>query len=67
MDTEKALKILMEMNEREFQTFFDSLPPRVKLMVKGGMVDWKEVLPQWYINFKEHNQNNIFAILKNGH
>lgn len=45
-----ALKLLEEMPEDEFQEFFNSLPGRVQLCCKGGLVDWKEILPYWYIN-----------------
>ncbi|KKN37410.1 hypothetical protein LCGC14_0763580 [marine sediment metagenome] len=45
MDT---LRTLEEMPEDEFQTFFQSLPMRVQLCCQGGLVDWKEVLPEWY-------------------
>jgi len=48
MTNQDALKILEEMPEPEFQEFFTSLPYRVQLCCKGGLVDWKEVLPQWY-------------------
>jgi len=53
MIKEDALKILEEMSENEFQEFFTALPYRVQLCCKGGLVNWKEVLPQWYINRKE--------------
>ena len=53
MTKEDALEILEKMPENEFQKFFKSLPYRVQLCCKGGLVDWKEVLPQWYINTKE--------------
>ena len=42
------LKELEELPEEEFQAFFQGLPERVKLIVKGGLVNWKEVLPLWY-------------------
>ena len=48
MTNQDALKILEEMPEPEFQEFFTSLLYRVQLRCKGGLVDWKEVLPQWY-------------------
>lgn len=44
-----ALRLLEEMPEEEFQKFFKSLPYRTRLCCQGGLVDWKEVLPQWYI------------------
>ena len=49
MSEGEALSALEAMPEPEFQAFFASLPERVKLCCKGGLVNWKEVLPQWYI------------------
>ncbi len=49
MNTIEVLHLLEEMPEPEFQVFFESLPERVKLCCKGGLVDWKRVLPEWYI------------------
>lgn len=49
MSESNALKILEAMPEEKFQTFFKSLPQRVQLLVKAGMVDWRKVLPQWYL------------------
>ncbi len=48
-----AIKRLETMPEADFQKFFKSLPARVQLLVKGGMVDWKTALPQWFIKLKE--------------
>lgn len=44
-----ASKTLETLPEDKFQAFFQSLPARVQLLVRGGLVDWREVLPQWYI------------------
>ncbi len=49
MSKEEAIKTLEEMPEDQFQTFFKGLPGRVQLLVKGGLVDWKECLASWYI------------------
>lgn len=49
MTEKQALEKLEKMPETEFQTFFKKLPARVQLLVKGGLVDWKEALPQWYV------------------
>lgn len=43
-----ALMALETMPEEDFQSFFKSLPARVQLLVRGGMVSWKETLPQYY-------------------
>ena len=48
MTIQDALKTLEEMSEPEFQEFFKSLPYRVQLCCKGGLVDWRETLPEWY-------------------
>jgi hypothetical protein len=49
MTKEEALTKIEYMTNKEFHAFFESLPARVKLLVKAGMVNWKEVLPEWYI------------------
>lgn len=49
----RALRVLEDMPEPEFQEWFESLPPRVVLCVKGGLVNWKVVLPHWYIKTQE--------------
>jgi len=43
-----TLQILEAMPEAEFQIFFKSLPERVQLLVRGGMVRWQDALPEWY-------------------
>ena len=48
----RALRMLEEMPEEDFQKFFKSLPARVQLVVKGGMSDWRVVLPQWFVKLK---------------
>lgn len=48
-----ALSRLEAMPEPEFQKFFKGLPARVQLCVRGGMVDWRRVLPQWYIKLNK--------------
>ena len=49
MTQKTALEILESMSEDDFQTFFNKLPLRTQLLVKGGLADWREVLPEWYI------------------
>lgn len=49
MSESMALKALEAMPEADFQAFFKSLPSRVQLLVRGGMQNWRDVLPQWYI------------------
>ncbi len=44
-----ALKTLEAMPDADFQAFLTSLPSRVQLLVRSGMSDWRNVLPQWYI------------------
>lgn len=48
-----ALSTLEEMPEPEFQKFFKSLPQRTQLIVRGGLANWREVLPEWYIKFSK--------------
>ncbi len=43
-----TLQELEQLPEKEFQAFFATLPERVKLCVRGGLVDWRAVLPEWY-------------------
>ena len=52
-----ALKKLEAMSDQEFDTFLASLPERVGLLVRSRMVDWREVLPEWYIKQHENNQS----------
>ena len=42
-----ALEQLEAMNDEDFNTFLSSLPERVQMLVRSGMADWREVLPQW--------------------
>ena len=46
---QEALQKLEQMPEKEFQSFFQLLPARVQILVRGGFVDWREVLPEWYL------------------
>jgi len=50
---ETILKKLETMPEKEFQTFFKSLPLRVQILIRGGLADWKEVLPEWYVKLNQ--------------
>jgi len=52
MTREMALQILENMPEDDFQNFFGQLPMRTQLLIKGGLADWREVLPEWYIKLK---------------
>lgn len=47
---------LEKLPEDKFQAFFAELPERVKLLVRGGMADWRQVLPEWYA--KSYVENN---------
>jgi hypothetical protein len=47
-EARESLVKLETMPESEFQAFFKSLPARVQMLVSSGMVDWREVLPQWH-------------------
>ena len=50
-----ALNTIEQMPEDEFQAFFTSLPCRVQLCCKGGLANWKEILPKWYIKRRGGN------------
>jgi len=53
MTKEEALKILEKMTDKEFDGFLKNLPNRVHLLLKAGFVDWKKVLPQWYLKLNK--------------
>jgi len=53
MTISNALKILEKMPEDKFQSFFKSLPLRTQILIRGGLADWQEVLPKWYIISKK--------------
>lgn len=49
MDILTELKAL---SNEQFDAFFITLPLRVQMLIKGKMVDWREVLPQYYKIYK---------------
>jgi len=53
---QETLKKLEAMPEEEFQNFFKSLPLRTQILVRVGLVDWREVLPNYY--YGELNTKN---------
>lgn len=53
-DTDIILKELESLPEDKFQKFFATLPERVKLLVRGGMCDWRAVLPKYYEDYKNN-------------
>jgi len=46
-------KTIENIEDSEFDVFFDWLPERVKLPVRSGLVDWKITLPEWFEKYKE--------------
>ena len=52
MTPKQALQKLKAMTDKEFNIFLKSLPQRVQIAVRGGLVDWKQALPQWYIKLQ---------------
>jgi hypothetical protein len=46
-----ALEALEAMTDTEFSTFMGTLPKRVQLLIRGGIVDWRTTLPAWYIQY----------------
>lgn len=52
MSKKEALVILENMPEDEFQKFFKKLPERVKILIRANFVNWREILPKWYIKKK---------------
>ncbi len=57
----ESFKLLEALPEAEFQTFFKSLPVRVQMLVNSGMVDWREVLPQWYAKLSTENATSVLS------
>ena len=52
MNKTQALKILEEMTDKDFDEFLKVLPQRVHLLLKSHLIDWKKVLPQWYLKLR---------------
>lgn len=36
------------MSDDEFDSFCDSLPPRVRMLAQGRMVSWQRVIDEYY-------------------
>lgn len=53
MTKAQALAELEALPESEFQEFVGRLPMRVMTLIRGGMVSWRDALPEWYIKFKK--------------
>lgn len=49
MTKKQALKKLEKMSDIEFALFLQECPARVRLVLKGGLLRWQDVLPEWYI------------------
>jgi len=49
-EEQRALNTLEAMDNEDFEQFLDSLPLRTQMMVSSGLVDWREVLPRWYLS-----------------
>ena len=43
-----TIQKLETMSDTEFNIFLTSLPQRVQFLVRSGMANWREVLPEWY-------------------
>jgi len=56
MTQAQALQKLEDMSDEDFMSFLNNLPMRVQLCVKGGLVDWREVLPGWYIKQRKEGK-----------
>lgn len=54
MSKAMALQALEAMSDQEFNTFLSGLPARVGMLVRSRMVDWREVLPEWYLSINNH-------------
>lgn len=58
----EALKEIKSLPDEEFNIFLERLPRRVSLLVKGRMVDWREVLPYWYKKWLEKDKEPLFYL-----
>ncbi len=45
----EALIALEKMTDEEFNRFLQKCPERVQMLVRSHMVDWQEILPEWYM------------------
>ncbi len=44
----EALAALEAMTDEKFNAFLSKCPQRVQLLVRSRMVNWREVLPEYY-------------------
>lgn len=44
---------LQALPQPEFTKFFNWLPARTQILIRGGLVAWQDVLPEWYGKYKE--------------
>lgn len=51
------MKKLTELSDEEFNKFFDQLPLRVQILIKGKLVAWQEVLPEYYKLYKHEKMH----------
>jgi len=49
---DKALLVLDTMPDEQFNRFLQWTPARVQMLVRGKMVEWRDVLPSWYVRFE---------------
>jgi len=50
---------LTELSDEEFNKFFDQLPLRVQILIKGKLVAWQEVLPEYYKLYKHEKMHQM--------
>ena len=43
------------MSTQRFNSFMLTLPDRVQMLVRSGMCNWREVLPEWYVKSRTEN------------
>lgn len=55
MSNAEALKELETMSTQRFNSFLLTLPERVQMLVRSGMCNWREVLPEWYVKYRIEN------------
>lgn len=59
MTESEALIVLEKMTSQQFNHFLKGLPERVGMLVRSGMCNWREVLPQWYIKSQTENAPSV--------
>ena len=60
MTIKEAERIIEKMTDSEYDVFLKSLPLRTQYLIRSGIVNYRDVLPKWYIKL---TTNKIYKIL----